>query len=63
MRPSGSFSIRMIDGRGADRVEVGLARVLDLGVPLGDQHDHPVLGQGLVDGANGALPGPPTAGR
>ena len=43
-------------GRRADLVEVGLLRLLDRGVALRHQQDHPVLGERLVDRADRALP-------
>ena len=49
MRPSGSFSMRMMSGDGADRVDVVGARVLLVLLLLRGEQDHAVLGERLVD--------------
>ena len=47
MRPSGSFSIRMIAATVPTRVEVLRPRRVVLRVLLGDEHDDPLLGEGV----------------
>jgi hypothetical protein len=42
--------------RGADGVEVGLARFFDGGIPLREHGDQLAVRDRLVDQANGALP-------